>query len=104
MPLATERFSNRADAYVRGRPSYPHALVDTCRESERSNRTHRRRLGVGTGLSAEPFLRSGYAVIASSRTRRCVRRAINNCASFLRIAASPALPKRPRWPTTQSTL
>ena len=29
MPLsATERFSNRADAYVRGRPSYPQQLVD----------------------------------------------------------------------------
>ena len=61
---STERFSDRAEAYVRARPTYPDAVV-----------THLERvgalakgstvvdLGVGTGLSAEPFLRAGYAVI-----------------------------------------
>ncbi len=65
MPLgATERFSNRADAYVRGRPSYPRQLVDHLQQVGALK--HGQLivdLGVGTGLSAEPFLRSGYSVI-----------------------------------------
>ena len=65
MPLAvTERFSNRADAYVRGRPSYPQAIVDKLENAGALKRGHIViDVGVGTGLSAEPFLRSGYAVI-----------------------------------------
>jgi SAM-dependent methyltransferase len=62
--LPTERFGNRAAVYTRGRPTYPDAIV-----------AHLRRegllpgggvvvdLGVGTGLSAEPFLRAGHPVI-----------------------------------------
>jgi SAM-dependent methyltransferase len=61
---ATERFGNRADAYTRGRPSYPQAIVE---ELQRVGALRPSALvvdiGVGTGLSAEPFLRSGYAVI-----------------------------------------
>jgi SAM-dependent methyltransferase len=65
MPLAaTERFSNRADAYVRGRPSYPQQLVDHLQQVGALKPQHLIvDLGVGTGLSAEPFLRSGYSVI-----------------------------------------
>ena len=60
----TERFSDRAAVYTRGRPPYPDAIV-----------AHLRGvgalaadgvvvdLGVGTGLSAEPFLRAGHSVI-----------------------------------------
>jgi SAM-dependent methyltransferase len=61
---ATERFSNRADAYVRGRPSYPQQLVDHLQQVGALNGGHLVvDLGVGTGMSAEPFLRSGYSVI-----------------------------------------
>jgi len=61
---ATERFSNRADAYVRGRPSYPQQIVDHLQQAGALKRGDVIvDLGVGTGLSAEPFLRSGYSVI-----------------------------------------
>ena len=65
MPLATtERFSNRADAYVRGRPTYPQAIVEQLQVAGALKRgQHVVDIGVGTGLSAEPFLRSGYTVI-----------------------------------------
>jgi SAM-dependent methyltransferase len=59
----TERFSDRADAYVRARPTYPDAVVA---HLERAGALGPGAtvvdLGVGTGLSAEPFLRAGYAV------------------------------------------
>ena len=61
---ATERFSNRADAYVRGRPSYPRQLVDHLQQAGALKPGQVVvDVGVGTGLSAEPFLRSGYSVI-----------------------------------------
>ncbi|MGZ8994092.1 MAG: class I SAM-dependent methyltransferase [Burkholderiaceae bacterium] len=65
MPLTvTERFSSRADAYVRGRPSYPQAIVEQLEKAGALKRGHIViDIGVGTGLSAEPFLRSGYTVI-----------------------------------------
>ncbi|MEO8187994.1 MAG: class I SAM-dependent methyltransferase [Burkholderiaceae bacterium] len=65
MPLsATERFSNRADAYVRGRPSYPQQIVDDLQQVGALKPGQVVvDIGVGTGLSAEPFLRSGYSVI-----------------------------------------
>lgn len=60
----TERFSDRADAYVRARPTYPDAVVV---HLEKAGALEPGAtvvdLGVGTGLSAEPFLRAGYAVI-----------------------------------------
>ena len=65
MPLsATERFSSRADAYVRGRPSYPPQIVDHLQHVGALKQGHSVvDIGVGTGLSAEPFLRRGYSVI-----------------------------------------
>ena len=65
MPLrATERFSDRADAYVRGRPSYPQAIVEQLQEAGALKPGDTVvDVGVGTGLSAKPFLRGGYTVI-----------------------------------------
>jgi SAM-dependent methyltransferase len=61
---STERFSDRADAYVRARPTYPDAVVARLElVGALAAGAAVVDLGVGTGLSAEPFLRAGYAVI-----------------------------------------
>ena len=60
----TERFSDRAAVYTRGRPTYPDAIVAHLRsEGALPADSVVVDLGVGTGLSAEPFLRAGYSVI-----------------------------------------
>lgn len=60
----TERFGNRAAVYTRGRPTYPDALVTHLREAGALPAAGVVvDLGTGTGLSADPFLRAGHAVI-----------------------------------------
>lgn len=60
----TERFSDRAAVYTRGRPSYPDSLVAHL-QAEGALRAGAVvvDIGVGTGLSSEPFLRAGCSVI-----------------------------------------
>ncbi len=61
---STERFSDRAAVYTRGRPSYPDAVVAHLRqEGALPAAGVVVDIGVGTGLSAEPFLRAGCSVI-----------------------------------------
>lgn len=62
---ATQRFSNRVDDYIRARPGYPAAVVETLeREVGLSALAVVADLGAGTGISAELFLRRGYRVFA----------------------------------------
>ncbi len=67
---STERFNNRADAYTKGRPTYPQAMVEHLHAAGalRAGSTVVD-VGVGTGLSAEPFLRAGHAVIGVEPSR-----------------------------------
>lgn len=59
-----QRFSNRADAYVAGRPGFPAALVaHLLAAGAFGPGATVVDLGAGTGLSAEPFLRAGCSVI-----------------------------------------
>lgn len=61
---STERFSDRAAVYTQGRPTYPDAVVAHLRsEGALPPAGVVVDIGVGTGLSAEPFLRAGYTVI-----------------------------------------
>jgi ubiquinone/menaquinone biosynthesis C-methylase UbiE len=49
---------------VRGRPTYPQAIIEQLQKVGALKQGHTVvDLGVGTGLSAEPFLRSGHTVI-----------------------------------------
>lgn len=61
---ATERFGDRAGVYTRGRPTYPDDIVAHLRAAGALPADGVVvDIGVGTGLSAEPFLRAGHSVI-----------------------------------------
>ena len=61
---STQRFSDRVEAYLAGRPRYPAAIVeDLARRAELPAEAVIADIGVGTGLSAEPFLAAGHRVI-----------------------------------------
>lgn len=60
---STERFSTRVDAYRAGRPTYPAVMVAHLRRvGALPARGVIADIGVGTGLSAEPFLAAGHTV------------------------------------------
>jgi SAM-dependent methyltransferase len=60
-----DRFSERANDYVRGRPGYPEALFDALIELGRLEPGATiADLGAGTGISSEPLLRRGFRVVA----------------------------------------
>jgi SAM-dependent methyltransferase len=61
---STVRFSDRVEAYLAGRPRYPAAIVEhlaSC--GALPARGVVADIGVGTGLSAEPFLAAGHCVV-----------------------------------------
>ena len=63
-PNSTQRFSDRVEAYLAGRPRYPAAIVDHlvhCSALPAGGVVAD--IGVGTGLSAELFLAAGHRVI-----------------------------------------
>ena len=63
-PDSTQRFSDRVEAYLAGRPRYPAAIVDHLSNcGALPARGVVADIGVGTGLSAEPFLAAGHRVI-----------------------------------------
>ena len=61
---SSERFSDRVEAYLAGRPRYPAVIVAhlAARGALPANGIVAD-IGIGTGLSAEPFLAAGYPVI-----------------------------------------
>jgi SAM-dependent methyltransferase len=61
---STERFTDRVDAYVAARPSYPDPIAPLlAREYGLKAQAVVADIGCGTGLSCVPFLRAGFAVI-----------------------------------------
>jgi len=64
MQNSTQRFSNRVEDYVKYRPQYPPEIV-TLPEQQLLLKPGMdiADIGSGTGISAEPFLKSGYRVL-----------------------------------------
>lgn len=61
---STERFTDRVASYVRARPGYPAAIAPHLAAAlQLPAAATLADLGSGTGLSCEPFLRAGFAVI-----------------------------------------
>ncbi|KAF0814669.1 putative methyltransferase [Andreprevotia sp. IGB-42] len=59
----TKRFSDHADAYVRGRPGYPTAVIDQLRDwGALPDGAVVADIGAGTGISSALFLQAGYTV------------------------------------------
>jgi SAM-dependent methyltransferase len=59
----TERFSNRVENYIKYRPGYPPAVLDTLRdECGLTPESMIADVGCGTGILAEMFLKNGNAV------------------------------------------
>ena len=63
-PDPTARFASHADAYARGRPGYPAALVPMLQAIGIRSGTVIADLGAGTGQSCEVLLATGARVIA----------------------------------------
>lgn len=64
MTDSTRRFSDRVEAYLAGRPHYPAVIVEhlqRCGALAAGGLVAD--IGVGTGLSAEPFLAAGHRVV-----------------------------------------
>ena len=60
---STLRFSNRVENYVKYRPSYPQAVLETLRQETGLNSSHIiADVGSGTGISAKLFLEAGNGV------------------------------------------
>ncbi len=82
----TARFSNRADAYARGRPGYPPQIVDIIVDGlALPGEGVVADLGSGTGLSCEPFLEAGLTVVGvepNAEMRAAGDRALARFAAF----------------------
>ncbi|HMN30874.1 MAG TPA: hypothetical protein PKE45_22155, partial [Caldilineaceae bacterium] len=67
---ATQRFSSRVENYVRYRPSYPPAVVETLRQRcGLASSARVADIGSGTGLLSELFLRNGNLVYGDEPNR-----------------------------------
>ena len=98
---ASDRFSDRADDYVRGRPGYPEELFDAVAElGGLAPGSRVVDLGAGTGLSTEPLLRRGLRVVAvepNESMRAAAAAALGRYPHFALVAGtaeSTGLPDR----------
>ena len=61
---STKRFSNRVADYVRFRPHYPEGLIPLLRKEIGLDKSWTiADVGSGTGISTEPFLKNGNAIV-----------------------------------------
>ena len=86
---ATNRFSNRVEDYVRYRPHYPQAVVDTLREAcGLAPGAAVADVGSGTGILSQMFLRAGcrvYGVEPNREMRKAGEHVLRAFASFVSV-------------------
>lgn len=89
---ASERFSDRAADYVRGRPGYPAELYDAILASTGLPAGGRiADLGSGTGLSSAPFVERGFEVFAvepNAAMREAAEATLGGTPGFHSVAGS----------------
>ena len=89
--IPAQRFSNRVNDYVSGRPGYPDAVVTWLAETfGLDGRAAIADVGAGTGISAALLLRHGYRVFAvepNDAMREAAIAALGNDPRFRAVAA-----------------
>jgi SAM-dependent methyltransferase len=89
---STQRFSSRVDNYVRYRPSYPPAVLDTLRTAcGLTPSAVIADIGSGTGLLSELFLRNGnqvFGVEPNREMRAAAERLLHGFPNFTSIDGS----------------
>jgi len=86
----TRRFSDRVADYVRYRPGYPEAVIESlAAEAGLSAQSVVADVGSGTGISAEPFLRLGCAVYAVEPNTEMHRAAEERLGVYPRFVSVP---------------
>jgi len=90
--MPERRFSNRVEDYIRYRPSYPAAVLDTLRaEAGLKPASIIADVGSGTGISAELFLKAGYRVFGiepNQAMRGAAERLLRDYPNFYSVNAS----------------
>jgi SAM-dependent methyltransferase len=92
-PAPTQRFSDRADDYVRYRPGYPPAMLEWLRREHGVDAGWRvTDVGAGTGISTKMWLDAGHAVCAvePNAAMREAAQAWLGASPRLRIVAATA--------------
>jgi SAM-dependent methyltransferase len=88
----TRRFTDRVDAYVRYRPSYPPAVLDVLRDQAGlTPGSAVADIGSGTGIFAELLLRNGYTVYGvepNDAMRQAAERLLAGHANFHSVAGT----------------
>lgn len=88
----TERFSGRAEHYIKFRPHYPHAII-SCLEQEAclTKESVVADIGSGTGISCLPFLENGnivYAIEPNQEMREASVRLLHGHPGFHAIGGT----------------
>ena len=95
----TQRFSDRADYYVRSRPGYPRAIVDFCRDELQLGREDSvADIGAGTGLLSELFLQNGNPVFAVEPNEPMRRAAERNLSHYPNFHSTPGTAEKTTLP------
>lgn len=88
----TERFSGRAEHYIKYRPHYPHAIIACLEEAAcLTKESVVADIGSGTGISCLPFLENGNPVLAvepNTEMREASERLLHGHPGFRAVAGT----------------